>query len=314
MKKLLLVLTLGAQACLVACAAMSAHAVAQRRPLEKTRHEYKTPTSYQPRVRGFDPKTGDPVTYDHKPRVEMLDAKTGRYAFRWVGFDGQEKTATFQTADAVDVTVAATVTKTASGDYLYTYEVKNLPSSGAYLKRFMIQNYAPDVTPEKDGALMPFTMSKDVQGFGEGHWLTFADVSDDVQVDPGQAVQIHLTSSSPPGLVQCRASAQTVVEGADEETPSDLESLMPGFDEYPHGFTVGPVERLKGLSADERTQYLLEHLPQFRKLGWITDGAASRYEEELKTGGVGAVSGRAEADLKAEQITPEVFEVIKAIS
>lgn len=313
MKKLLLMLALGAQACLVACSAMSAHAVAQRRPLEKTRHEYKTPTSYQPRLRGVDPKTGDPITYDHKPRVEALDAKTGRYAFKWVGFDGQEKTATFQTADAVDVTVAATVTKTASGEYLYTYEVKNLPSSGAYLKRFMIQNYAQDVAPEKSGDLMPFTMSKDVQGFGEGQWLSFADVSDDVQVDPGQTVRIHLTSPSPPGLVQCRASAQTVVEGTDEETPSDLESLMPGFDEYPHGFTIGPVERLQGLSPDERTQYLLERLPQFRKLGWITDEAASRYEEALKTGGVGAVSGRAESDLKAEQITPEVFEIIKAI-
>jgi hypothetical protein len=112
--------------------------------------------------------------------------------------------------------------------------------------------------------------------------------------------------------VQCRASAQTVVEGADEETPSDLESLMPGFDEYPHGFTIGPVERLKGLSPDERAQYLLERLPQFRKLGWITDEAASRYEEGLKSGGLSAVAGRAEADLKAEQITSEVYEIIKA--
>jgi hypothetical protein len=34
----------------------------------------------------------------------------------------------------------------------------------------------------------------------------------------------------------------------------------------------------------------------------------------LKTGGLGAVSGRAEADLKAEQITPEVFEIVKAIA
>ena len=264
--------------------------------------------------RGYDQRTGDPITYDHKPRVEVLDDKAGRYAFKWIGFDGQEKTATFQTADAVDVTVAANVTKTPSGEYLYTYEVKNLPSSGAYLKRFMIQNYAPDVRPEKSGDLMPFTMSKEVLGFGEGNWLSFADVSDDVQVDPGRTVQIHLTSSSPPGLVQCRASAQTVVEGADEETPSDLESLMPGFDEYPHGFTIGPVEHLKGLSNEERTQYLLERLPQFRKLGWMTDEAASRYESELKNGGLGAVSGRAEADLKAEQITSEVFEIIKALA
>jgi hypothetical protein len=178
----------------------------------------------------------------------------------------------------------------------------------------MIQNYAPEVRPEKGGDLMPFTMSNEVQGFGQGHWLSFADVSDDVQVNPGQIVQIRLTSPSPPGLVHCRASAQTVVEGADEDTPSDLESLMPGFDEYPHGFTIGPVERLKGLSPDERTQYLLECLPQFRKLGWITDEAASRYEEELKTGGLGAVSGRAEADLKAEQITSEVFDLVKAMA
>ena len=46
----------------------------------------------------------------------------------------------------------------------------------------------------------------------------------------------------------------------------------------------------------------------------MTDEAASRYESELKNGGLGAVSGRAEADLKAEQITSEVFGIIKALA
>ncbi len=47
---------------------------AQRVPLEKQQREYKSPVNYTPRERGYDPKTGKPIAYDHKPRVELLDA------------------------------------------------------------------------------------------------------------------------------------------------------------------------------------------------------------------------------------------------
>jgi hypothetical protein len=222
--------------------------------------------------------------YDHKPQIKVVDARARRYALRWIGFDGQEKKAEFQSGDAVDVVVEASVSRTSKGEYSYSYNVRNLPSSGAYLKRFILQNLAADAVPEKDGKLMPFSMSKEIPTFKEGNWLAFADVSDDVRIDPGQDVMVHLASSAPPGLVSCMASAETVVEGADEDTPGDLDSLLVGFTEYPRGYTIGPDETLKNLSAEQRVKYVLNVLPSLRKAGWMTDGAVDRYTKLLRNG------------------------------
>jgi hypothetical protein len=91
-----------------ACSSQHAQSKTQRQPLEKPpAYEYKTPHSYAPRVRSYNPKTGEPITYDHKRRVEVVDAKAGKYAFNWIGFDGREKAATFYRIDAVDVLVRA---------------------------------------------------------------------------------------------------------------------------------------------------------------------------------------------------------------
>lgn len=312
MKRLSLILLLAAQAAVLACSSLQAKTVVQRQPLEKSGHEYKTPTKYEPRVRGYNPKTGDPITYDYKPRVEVIDARAGKYAFKWIGFDGQEKTATFYRADAVDVLVIASVSAMPSGEYQYTYEVKNLPSSGTYLRRFLVQNFASDAKP-KDEDFMPLKVSKDIPAYSEGNWIMFSDVSDDIQINPGQSVVIRLTSSAPPGLVECRASAETEVEGADEEMPPNMELLLGGYAEYPRGYTIGPIERLKNLSVNERVQYVLDKLPQFRKLGWMTDETLSLYEEQLKASHLDGILRRAEQDLKEEQITTEVFNIIRAI-
>jgi hypothetical protein len=275
--------------------------------------DLKLLNNYQPRVRGYDPKTGTPITYDHKPRLEIVNRKARKYVLRWIGFDGQEKSATFQSSDAIDAMVVASVSRTALGDYLYTYEVKNLPSSGAFLKRFVVQNVAPDVKAENDGKLMPFSISNEIPFFDKGNWLTFADVSDEVQIDPGQSVLVHLTSSAPPGVVRCLASAETIVEGADEDTPRELESLIAGFDEYPHGYTIGPVDSLKSLSINERVEYLLENLSVFGKAGWITEDAVEKYQALLKSGDLKPILQQSEQDVRTEQITPEVYEIIQAM-
>ena len=159
---------------------------------------------------------------------------------------------------------------------------------------------------------MDFLMTKEIRSYSEGNWLNFADVSDDVQVNPGQSITIRFTSSAPPGVVGCRASAQTVVEGAGEDIPDELETLLRA-DEPPRGYTIGPDERLKDLSVSKRTQYLLDKLPQFRKLGWMTDEALRRYEQQLQSGSLVEISKRAEQDLKAEQITSEVFAIVQAL-
>lgn len=104
------------------------------------------------RTLGRDPETGEDVTCDPKPRVEVLDAVAGKYVFKWVGYDGEEKAVEYQRADAIDAVVGASVSKTPAGLYLYTYRVSNLPSSPTHLSSFTAQNFAADTSPvEFDG-------------------------------------------------------------------------------------------------------------------------------------------------------------------
>lgn len=344
MRWLLLTLAL-AQAVGVACSpAQQAQTKVQRRPLEKQPHEYSSPVGYEWREKGRDPKTGQPVTYDHKPRIELVDAKTGKYAFKWVGYDGKEKSVIIQRRDALDVVVSADVSKTPEGQYLYTYKVESLPSSGTELLGFIVQNFAPDTKPLEvngrrtnnrdlslldafrdtppDGASWNLgdvaigQMSNLIQQFKEGSWISFGLLPDfNPKVTPGRSLEVKILSSAPPGLVGIRAAGgQREIIGADEHMPFVLESRLPGYSELPWGQTVGPDERLKHLPPAEKAKYLLDKLPQFQRLGWITEGAARRYEQHLKGGRLEAISTRAAEDLKAEQITTEVSAIIQAMS
>lgn len=314
MKWLLLTLMLGLQPLGMACSStQQAQAKVQRHPLEKHHREYKTPAEYEPRDLGYNPKTGEMITYDHKPRVELLDEKAGKYAFKWIGYDGKEKTVIFQRRDVIDVVVSSSASKTAGGRYLYRYEVQNLSTSATYLKRFIVQTFAADSEPDRNGAFFPGVMSSAIDVFKDGNWISFADVSDNVQIDPGQTVRVQLVSAASPGLVECRATAETILEGTGEHMPSVLENMLPGYKEFPKGHTIGPVDSLKTLSSQERVKYVLDKLPQFRKLGWMTDDAVARYEQELNRNDLEALWNRLEQDLKSEQITTEVFAIIQAM-
>ncbi len=123
-----------------------------------------------------------------------------------------------------------------------------------------------------------------------------------------------MLSSAPPDLVGCRvAGGELTLKGVGEHMPFILENSMRSYSEFPYGYTVGPVESVKSLSPSERAKRMLDKLPQFKKLGWITDEALQRYERQLKAENFDAVIARAEEDLKNEQITTEVFAIIKAI-
>ena len=148
MKWLLLTLVITPLVCCVACSrAQQAQTRVQRQPLEKQQREYRSPASYEWRDKGYDPMTGEGITYDHMPGVEPGDEKAGKYAFKWIGLDGKEKTVILQRGDAVDVVVSASASKTPEGQYLYSYDVRNLPSSATYLTRFIVPNFAPDPKP-----------------------------------------------------------------------------------------------------------------------------------------------------------------------
>lgn len=342
MKWLMLTLAL-AQAVGVACSqAQQAQTKVQRRPLEKQPHEYSSPAGYEWREKGYDPKTKEPVTYDHKPRVELVDAKTGKYAFKWVGYDGKEKSVIIQRADAVDVIISAAVSRTSEEQYLYTYKVESLPSSGVHLSGVILQNFAPDAKPvevngrptnDRDLSLLdgfrntpsgdiPWNlenvaigqMSNLIEQFREGSWISFGLLPDfNPKITPGRSLEVKIRSSAPPGLVGARAVGGDLESaGADEHMPFVLENRMPGYGELPRGYTVGPDERLKALPPAEKVKYLLDRLPQFHKLGWITKEMSRCYEQHLRGGDFGAVFRRVDQDLKAEQITTEVFAIIQA--
>jgi hypothetical protein len=50
-----------------------------------------------------------------------------------------------------------------------------------------------------------------------------------------------------------------------------------------------------------------------RKLGWMTDEAASRYAQALKGTDFGDLPKQAEQDLKQERITTEAFWLIQTL-
>lgn len=314
MKDLYLPLILLLQALCFGCAlTQQAQTRVQRIPLERQRRDPRSPDNYEPRKSGYDPKTDKVSAYDHKPQVKTLNAESGRYTLRWIGFDGREKTVSIQIPDAVDIVVSASVLKTGSGEYLYNYEINNLPSSATNLKRFLVQNLASDVKPEKSGDLMPFTMSSNIKVFAVGNWVSFADVSDDVKVDPGISATARLNSSAPPGLVECSVNGETIMEATDEEVPADLEASVLGNVEFPRGYTIGPVERLRGLSSSERADYVLDNLPRLRKLGWLNDQTHHWYTQHLKTTPWESVLQQAREDLQSGTITSEVFALIESI-
>lgn len=239
--------------------------------------------------------------------------------------------------------VSASVSKASEGKYIYIYEVQNLPTSSTYLSHFIVQNFAFDTRPVEvngrptnnqdlrildafrndppDGTsrnleeLSIGQMSNLIQVFKDGSWISFAPLPNfKPQVIPSQTLEIKILSSAPPGLVECSVTGgELTLKGVGEEMPAELEDMIPGYEEFPRGYSIGPLNTLKNVPTSEHVKYILERLPQFEKLGWITNAARRWYEQNLKADNVDSVFKRAEQDLKSEQITTEVFAMLQAI-
>ncbi len=80
----------------------------KREPLQKSGTILKSPVRYEKRA-GIE--SGKEVAYDPKPRVELVDARAGKYEFKWIGYDGKEKVIAYQRADAIDAVVSGSVEK-----------------------------------------------------------------------------------------------------------------------------------------------------------------------------------------------------------
>ena len=127
--------------------------------------------------------------------LSLLDEKAGKYAFKWIGYDGKEKLSSSSVETSSMLLLALRCPKQPAGCFLYSYEVQNLSTSPTYLKRLIVQNFAADAEPVRNGAFFPGTMSSAIDEFKEGNWISFADVSDDVQIDPGQTVRVQSSFS-----------------------------------------------------------------------------------------------------------------------
>lgn len=287
-------------------------AKSHRLPLQKKPLVLRSPIEYAKRIHHIDEKTGKPVEYDPKPRVKLLDAKSGRYALQWIGYDGKEKTILYQRPDAIDAVVTAEVSRTPSGQYLYVYSIQNLASSGQHLSGFVVQNFASDVMPAKTTGIHVGQMSKNRE-MKEGNWVRFGIFPDYTPViSPGRSIEFRLSAASPPGLVECRIHGGTLgMKGVGEEPPQELENVLPGYEAWPRGYTIGPVAHLTQLSQAERAQYILRLLPQFQKLGWMSTETVLEYQQSLSRSDLESAYQRAARDLKADRITTEVFAIIE---
>ena len=290
----------------------------QRLPLQKKKIEVKSPSSWSKSAR-IDPRTKKEVPFDPKPRIELADARASKYSLKWIGYDGKEKVVVYQRPDCVDVVVAALAKRSSSGTYEYEYNVRSLATSGDYLHGFAVQNFGPVTSPKRPSIIenvFAGDMIDNPFDSSGGNWIRFAPLPPHPKVQPGQTIRFKLYSSSPPGLVMCRVDGgDHVMKGVGEDMPGELgESLDAlGYKAWPSGYTIGPVERLKTLSKPERAKYVLQLLPQFQKLGWMTAKARQRYENILRREDLEGAYKRAEQDLKAGTITTEVLSILQGL-
>ena len=312
----------------------------KREPLQKRGTILKSPVLYEKRARI---QSGKEVAYDPKPRVELVDARAGKYEFKWIGYDGKEKVIAYQRADAIDAVVSGSVEKSFDGSYIYNYTIENLSSSAAYLSFFILQNFSDDTQPIEingkptrladlrllknfrevaddgkprnfENTLLIAEMSNAIHRFKEANWIAFGVLPDfESAVIPGSRVEVKLVSKAAPGLVGCSATGgPRTLKGVGEHMPSELEDVIPGYEEWPSGYTVGPVAFVNSLSQTERASYIVDKMILFEKLGWITPAARSWYEKNLRNDIVSALN-RAGKDLDSEQISSEVFAMIQSV-
>lgn len=284
---------------------------AERRPFRRSSATLRSPTSYLMR------ETTNGKTYDPKPRVVIVDEKAGKYELKWIGYDGKEKVVHYQRYDALDAVVEASVERR-DGKFVYRYLIRNFPTSPTYVGSFIVQTFSSDIRDERVPAgedLFVGHMSKHISQFSEGVWRKFAPLGEENHIVPNSTREFRMESVSPPGIVKCSARAgPTELKGVGEHMPSELESAMPGFEEYASCITIGPDERLKEFSSEEKITYLLDNIPRFVEAGWMAGDTPKVYESILKRSDLVGALEQAKKDLEKEFITSEVFHIIEGLN
>ncbi|MEE8584221.1 MAG: hypothetical protein V3T83_05145 [Acidobacteriota bacterium] len=247
--------------------------IGQGSPPAAPKARVRSPASYAQGVRRPDDPAGEPVSYDPKPRVVPLDARPGTYHLKWIGQDGQEKTLVYDRPDAFDAVVHASAAKTASGSFAYIYTVKNMQWSGQDITGFAVQNFSSDVTRPRLGKVYVGRMSNTIPEMREGNWIRFGVLGNfRPLVPPGSSIEFRLESPSPPGLVRCRANGGSLgIQGIGEEPPLELEELWLGYEAWPSGYTIGPMDSLAQKPSAGR-EHLHRHLDRLVRRHLILKG------------------------------------------
>ena len=296
---------------LVTAALLASSGLAERLPLQKksVNFDFKFPDHYEKWHGPPDPRTGISREHDPQPRVIPLGKNPGRYAFEWIALDGTKKRVIYDRPDGTDAIVTARVSELQDG-YRYTYQIEVLPSSGVRLRAFMVQCFSDQVTAMEQKNILVGQMSNGIPQFREGTWKRFAILKGLPDGDPGGTVTLSLNSVSPPGLVECRTRSNSVMKGG-HDMPYEFDSLLLGHDYWPHGYTIGPVQRLKSLSQRAHLAYVAKLLPKLEELGWIHASAVGWYQQNLTPGTPGLYK-QVEQDLNDGKITTEVFSLFQS--
>lgn len=283
---------------------------AERKPFAKSSYEIRSPT-----VRLFR-ESANGQQYDPGPKAVLIDEKTGKYEFRWIGTDGKEKIVAYQRKDAIEAIIEARTERDGDGRLLYRYIFRMLPDSPAYFTMFIVQTLANDALPVFDrNRFLIGRQSSANPDFAEGVWWNYSLLSRLGRIDGGKTIEFQMTSASLPGVVRCRAvGGALATKGVGEEIPSNLVDEIPILDDAAWGYTIAPVEGLSTLTRSERAKYLIDSLPKFRDAGWMSEGTAKNYELILANDDLPAALKKAEEDLKNAFITTEVFQIIDGLS
>lgn len=256
-----------------------------------------------------DPKSSCPSTGQAlagAPHFVLLDERRGRYAMRWTGRDGAPKEIGYFCPNRVDVTIAATVSRT-NGKFRYAYAVVNRDSSGQSVYGVALQTFGSGarVLQPKDeryvgtmnGAVMP--------EFAAGNWyrVPFSEA----ELRPGKSWQVVLESDAPPGLVNIRAHGGPLeLKGVGEEPPSGLEAQLPRFAIWPRGITIGPVADLRAASYPFAGLSVSELVGELERAGWLSREAAVRYKNMTGESGARELAASVERDVTDGSVAPEV--------
>jgi hypothetical protein len=287
------------------------HSKLRRLPVQKKDITLTAPKTYERRVLSYDERTREPISYDPRPRVVLLDARSGKYGLKWLGYDGKEKTVIYQRPDRIDAIVRASVTRTPSGGFLYSYGLDNLPSSGQQLSSFGLQTFSSDVRPIKKPSGYVGAMSKN-RSMSEGNWILYGSSYFDPTIGPGKSAEARLESSAPPGLVECSVTGGRFgMKGAGEHMPQELENVLPGYEIWPRGLTLGPHDWLKSATTADKVSYIKKIIPRMRELGWLTASKSRWYEQNLGGQNLSLILQRVEDDFRSGEITSEVRDLIR---